>query len=145
MGRITQEPAIDVSGAALGFIPTGVIDVAIPGNIEGIVHDFMQVLTRSNDGQGARLNVNFAEDPDRGSILSLGVDGDTLDNFFVHFAVSLVNKRIIPGSAQFEGLKRLASDGLTAIIKDTDGLVAAQNVVHSRDLADLVDQCRAAP
>lgn len=141
-GRITQKPSIDVSGAALGFIPSGLVDVAIPGNIEGIVNDFMRVLTHSNDGQGAKLSVNYADSAGDGSILSASVDGNTLDNFFVHFAVNLVNKRIIPNSAQFQGLKDLASDGLTAARKDTNVLVTAQNAMSDRTLAGLVKQCK---
>jgi|AntDeeMetagen681_2_1112603.scaffolds.fasta_scaffold01276_5 hypothetical protein len=142
-GRIAQQPTVDVSGVALGFIPTGVVDAVIPNNIEGIVHDFMQVLTRSNSGDGATLDVSFANDARNGSILSAGADGNTLDNFFVHFAVSLVNKRIIPNSAQFEGLKRLADDGLTAITQNTDGLVTAQSTSRDAGLSSLVKQCRA--
>ena len=144
-GRITQQPRIHVRGAALGFIPTGVVDAMIPSNIEGIVADFMQVLTHSNDGDGARLGFEFADGSDSGSVVSANAQGNLLDNFFVHFAVSLVNQRIIPNSAQFEGLKQLANDGLTAIIEDTDGLVAAQGAARDRDLEQLIEQCRAAP
>lgn len=142
-GRITRMPAIEVGGAALGFIPTGVVNAVIPNNIEGIVHDFMRVLVQSNDGQGAKLNASFENDAGDGSIVAAGADGDTLDNFFVRFAVSLVNKRIIPDSAQFEGLKQLASDGLTALTQDTDGLRAAQRAARTSGLSAIVEQCRA--
>lgn len=141
-GRITQQPKVDVSGSALGFIPTGVVDAMIPNNIEGIVDDFMRVLTHSNGGKGAELEVTHAENPGSGSIVSASVDGNTLDNFFVHFAVSLVNKRIIPDSAQFEGLKRLASDGLSAARNDTSVLVAAQNASRNKTIMDLFKKCK---
>lgn len=141
-GRITALPKIEAGGAALGFIPTGLVDLVIPNNIEGIVEDFMQVLVQSNDGAGAALDITFANDTNNGSILSMSADGDTLDNFFVQFAVSLVNKRIIPDHDQFEGLKRLASDALSAIQADTDTLVAAQEQAGAAGLRELVDECR---
>lgn len=142
VGRITQQPKVDVSGSALGLVPRGVVDAMIPNNIEGIVDDFMRVLAHSNDGKGARLQVTHADNPGSGSIVTASADGNTLDNFFVHFAVSLVNKRIIPDSAQFEGLKRLASDGLSAARSDTDVLVAAQNASRNKKIMDLYKQCK---
>ncbi len=140
--RITQQPTIQISGAALGFIPVGVVDAVIPSNIEGIVHDFMQVLTHSNGGNGVELRMDYADNPSSGGIMSASADGNTLDNFFVHFAVSLVNRRILPNDAQFQGLKRLANDGLTAVGEDMNGLVTAETAVHKVDLPTLVKQCR---
>lgn len=141
-GRITQKPSVDVSGSALGFIPTDMVNVVIPGNIEGVVDDFMRVLTRSNGGKGAQLDVSYADNTSDGSVLSASVDTNTLDNFFVHFAVSLVNKRIIPNSAQLHGLKQLASDGLTAAQEDTSVLVKAQDATRNRALMDVFKQCK---
>ncbi|WP_353248675.1 hypothetical protein [Salinisphaera sp. T31B1] len=141
-GRIVTQPKVSVGGAALGFIPTGVVDAVIPNNIEGIVNDFMQVLTQSNGGAGAKLDVSFEQVSQDSSLLSVAADGDMLDNFFVRFAVSLINKRVLPDSAQVEGLKRLIGAGLDALTDDLDILVAAQHGMRGAGLTELVAQCR---
>ena len=140
--RITQPPQIEVGGAALGFIPTGLVDIAIPNNIEGIVNDFMQVLVESDDGKGATLGVAFENGTRRDSIVAAYAEGDTLDNFFVQFAVSLVNERILPNHDQFQGLQRLAGDALTALLVDTDHLLSAQKKAGEAGLSDIALQCR---
>jgi|GEM_PF-2089321 len=119
-GRVNSTPGIDVLGRALGVMPANVVEFVLPVNIKETVQNFMDVLAESNDGRGAELKVQFAEDPANGSVVSSQASGDGLDNFFVRFGVGMVSNRILPDSAAADGLRRFLGDGQVAFEKDLD-------------------------
>jgi hypothetical protein len=54
-GRMTQVPTITVDGAALGFLPPGLIDAFIPGDLHSLITEFLTTACNGNEGRGIAL------------------------------------------------------------------------------------------
>jgi hypothetical protein len=113
-------PTIHVEGAALGFVPTGLVDAFIPGNIESITRDFLTVAAKGNGGKGVVANVKLGiakEGSDKG-VLELGIEGDALDNFLVKIGLGMVNERLIPDEKAIDEAKQFAAHAHDAFVQD---------------------------
>jgi hypothetical protein len=113
---------IKVDGAALGFVPTTMVDAFIPGDIVGIARDFITVAAKGNSGKGmilaGKIGVGKAGS-DRG-VLEAGVDLDALDNFLIKIGLGMVNERLVPKPEAIDELKAYAGAVQTAFAKDFD-------------------------
>lgn len=90
-------PTVSVDGAFLGAVPTGLIDMLIPGNIAGIITEFFSIACEGNDGQGivTRISMRNIETP---GISEVKAQGSVLaiDNPFIKVGMRIVNRRMIP-------------------------------------------------
>lgn len=121
-GHIYDRPKVQVDGLALGFFPATWFDSLSPVNITGTINDFMDVLVNSNHGSGARFVITYGRSQGKDNVLSVLADLDALDNFFVHFAVSMVSGRVVPGGDQADGLRQFVNDAVMAADQDVGGL-----------------------
>lgn len=116
---ITQPPSkIEVEGAALGFVPTGLIDAFIPGDIHGLARDFFQVATTGNGGRGIQVALALATRSDGDAVLSAAGEMEALDNRLVAMGVGMVNERMLPSDAVIADGKRLLTDMHTGFVQD---------------------------
>lgn len=117
-GRMTHKPTATVTGAALGFIPPAVIDVLIPGDIQGLIEKSLTTACKGNDGKGAELDVSV--DRQRGELAALhgrfGVE--VIDNFLVKLGVSHFSDHIMPDEDVRGDIARLLSDSQRAFAAD---------------------------
>ncbi len=101
-------PGIRVEGAALGFVPSGLIDAFIPGNIESLTRDLFTTAVRGNEGRGVSIEVDVGA-PARGQLgaveVALGLEA--LDNFMVKTGVGIVNQRMVPDEDESRDIDRL--------------------------------------
>ncbi len=105
---VTTLPGIRVEGAALGFVPSGLIDAFIPGNIEGLTRDFFDTAVRGNEGKGIAIAVDVgAPQPGQAGAVEVGVGVEALDNFMVKMGVGIVNQRMVPDEDESQDIDRL--------------------------------------
>lgn len=128
-------PVVSVKGAALGFIPTGLIDAVLPANIHDIVTEFMQVAVQGNEGKGisAYLTLNNTHTP---GVTKLGLGGtvEALDSLLARIGVAIVNQRLIPSEDQGQELIALAKTSRHAFDQDLaryESLVRRQIALRS--------------
>lgn len=131
-------PVVGVKGAALGFIPTGVIDAMLPADMHGIVTEFMKVAVEGNDGQGisAYLTLHNTRNPGV-TQLSMGGSVEALDSLLARMGVAIVNQRLIPSDDQGKELIALAKSSRQAFDQDLENyekMVDAQLALRSDDI-----------
>ncbi|MDB4986104.1 MAG: hypothetical protein JWN04_1282 [Myxococcaceae bacterium] len=116
----TQVPKIQVEGAALGFVPTAMVDAFIPGNIESVTRDFLNVAAKGNGGKGfvGVLKLGIAKDGSTKGVLETGVDFDALDNFLVKIGLGMVSDKLIPDADAFKDIKQVSTDVYDGFVKD---------------------------
>ncbi|MDB4986105.1 MAG: hypothetical protein JWN04_1283 [Myxococcaceae bacterium] len=116
----TQVPKIEVEGAALGFVPTALVDAFIPGNIESVTRDFLNVAAKGNDGKGfvGVLRMGIAKEDSTKGVLETGVDFDALDNFLVKIGLGMVSDKLIPDADAFTDIKKFSTDLYDGFVKD---------------------------
>lgn len=122
VSQITEVPDISIKGNALGFMPTSMIDMVLPKNLDQIMTEFMTVACKGNDGKGILMGAQFEEaTPTRSARLRMKSAFEGLDNFFVRFGMGIVSDRIIPDPKVSEELRRLAFDTQEAFQQDLEG------------------------
>ncbi|HEY6877132.1 MAG TPA: hypothetical protein VI299_03895 [Polyangiales bacterium] len=116
----TRVPGIKVEGAALGFVPTSLVDAFIPGNIESVTRDFLTVAAKGNGGKGliAAAKMGIGKDGSDKGVFEAGVDFDALDNFLVKIGFGMVNERLVPSPEALDEAKAYAGALQTAFAKD---------------------------
>jgi hypothetical protein len=116
----TKVPSIHVEGAALGFVPTAMVDAFIPGNIESVTRDFLNVAAKGNNGKGlvAAMKLGIAKDGSNKGVLEAGIDFDALDNFLVKIGLGMVSDKLIPDPDAFKEIKQFSTDVYDGFVKD---------------------------
>ena len=122
VSQVTEVPDISVKGNALGIMPTSMINVVLPKNLDQIMKEFMSVACKGNDGKGILVGGQFLQAKNGESaklIIKSAFEG--LDNFFVRFGMGIVSDRVIPDPRVSEELRKLAFDAQAAFVQDLDG------------------------
>lgn len=116
----TEVPKIHVEGAALGFVPTALVDAFIPGNIESVTRDFLTVAAKGNNGKGlvGVLRLGVAKEGSTKGVLEAGIDFDALDNFLVKIGLGMVSDKLIPDPDAFQDIKKFSTDLYDGFVKD---------------------------
>jgi hypothetical protein len=122
VSQITDVPDLSVQGNALGLMPTSMINMVLPKNLDQIMKEFMSVACKGNDGKGILFGVQFQQaSDDKSARLLVKSAFEGLDNFFVRFGMGIVSDRVIPDPKVSEELRRLAFDAQGAFEQDLDG------------------------
>lgn len=124
VSQVTDVPDISVRGSALGIMPTSLINVVLPKNLDQIMKEFMAVACKGNDGKGILFGVQFQQAKENKSARVLVKNAfEGLDNFFVRFGMGIVSDRVIPDPKVSEELRRLAFDAQAAFERDLDDFI----------------------
>jgi hypothetical protein len=119
-GRMQHLPKAAVSGAALGFVPTGLIDALIPGDIQGLVEKSLATACQGNHGRGAELNVRIDRRPSGHTTVDGQLVFEAIDNFLVKLGVGHFNGHLMPDDDVREEMARLLSDAQQAFSADVE-------------------------
>lgn len=116
--HIRDEPKFTVKGAAFGIFPTGMLDLFIPGDMEGLGRRFFEAAVHGNEGRGIEARYRF-ERPQGGLATLDGQLGiEVLDSALIRFAMAIAAKRVVPDEKQLDDMRRLAGDYRSAFDAD---------------------------
>lgn len=111
--------AIHVEGRALGFLPTGLVDAFIPGNIESITRSFFEVAARGNGKKGVRASLRLgSRGPSADGVAELRGEAEALDSFLVKIGLGMVNEKLIPNDKAVREAKQFATALHDAFVRD---------------------------
>ena len=118
--RVQHVPKIAVTGAALGFIPTGLIDAVIPGDIQGLAEKSLHAACEGNHGRGVELDARFDRRPGGNATVSGQLALETIDNFLVKLGAAHFSHHILPDEDVRADLSRLLRDAQRAFSADLE-------------------------
>ena len=122
--QVNEMPALDISGRALGILPTSFIDVMMPSNLEKIMSAFMAVIFEGDNGKGILVESTFLQaTQERVALVESDVSFVGLDNIFMRIGMGIVNDRIIPGDKVSEEIRQLWFDTQHAFANDLENYV----------------------
>lgn len=117
--RFTKNPRVEIQGRALGLFAPAVLDLFIPGNIEGITQEFLDVITKGNGGKGlhghAELGAKSMAAP--GAISGTG-SLEIMDTFLVKMGGGMVADRLLITPKEKDEAFKLAGDLHDAFVLD---------------------------
>lgn len=133
VGQLSDVPDVRVQGNALGFMPTSMIDVVLPKDIDEIIEEFLAVACKGNEGKGILLGAQFEQSKTgAGSKLTFKTAFEGLDNFFVRIGMGIVNDRVLPDKSASDEINRLIFETQEAFASD---LKEFETITSSRKLA----------
>jgi hypothetical protein len=89
-------PKVAVSGAALGILPTGVIDMFIPGDIQGLIEMSLATACKGNAGKGITFDVRYDQRPEGNATLDGTLVFEAIDNFLVKLGFGYFSDHLLP-------------------------------------------------
>ncbi len=136
VGQMSDVPDIRVQGNALGIMPTSMIDVVLPKDIDEIIEEFIAVACKGNEGKGILVGAQFDESPSGGtSTITFKTAFEGLDNFFVRIGMGIVNDRVLPDERVSSELERLIFETQEAFASDLKGFEAIASARKHKNLA----------
>jgi len=141
--RINQAPTITIGGAALGFIPTPMIDLFMPSNLKEIISQFFDVACNGNDGEGIITNLELSNIKPEGNSntntgftqISATTSFETFSNLFVRIGMNIVNSRLIPSEAASKDIDAFIDNARNAFNNDVDIYEASIQTSLSQPIA----------
>lgn len=133
VGQMSDVPDVRVQGNALGIMPTSMIDVVLPKDIDEIIEEFLAVACKGNEGKGILLGAQFEQSKaGASSKLTFKTAFEGLDNFFVRIGMGIVNDRVLPDEDVSAEISRLIFETQEAFASD---LKEFETITSSRKLA----------
>jgi len=122
VSQVTEVPDISVKGNALGMMPTSMINMVLPKDLNQIMTDFFAVACKGNDGKGILVGAQFQQARgDQSAKLIVKTAFEGLDNFFVRVGMGIISDRVIPDPKVSVELRKLIFDSQDAFDRDLDG------------------------
>jgi len=117
--RTYEVPEISVTGNALGLIPSGLIDLFIPGSLESLTRDFTATACKGNNGEGIVFDTRVDQPaPGMTTTFDLRSVFEGTDNFIVKFGMSVLNERVIPSQEVVDEMRKVLRDIHYAFMTD---------------------------
>jgi hypothetical protein len=118
-GALRDVPRINVEGNAMGFVPTGIIDIFIPGTLESLSRNFVATACRGNGGKGVTFAVDLRQHARDGSAIVNGeLAFEAMDNALVQWGVSFFNDKVMLDEAAVRDSQALLERFVAAFESD---------------------------
>ena len=114
--KIASIPKTKVSGGFSYVIPSWLIDIMIPGNMEELIHSVTTVLVNANGKRGSFVKTHFYRQ--KNTQIHANLETEFLDNFFIRFGVKVWNYRILPSDAAEKDIVKFVSKLLEKLRQD---------------------------
>ena len=119
--RTREVPDVTVTGNALGLIPSGLIDLFIPGSLESLTRDFIATACKGNNGEGVVMDTRVDQPaPGMPATFDIRTVFEGTDNFLVKFGMSVINERVIPSQEVVDEMRKVLRDIHHAFMADLD-------------------------
>ena len=116
-GKITQIPEGKVSGALFGVIPTWLIDLSIPSNLQELMNRFSQTMMSANDGEGTRLSLAW-HGSKKQTIMTAKATTEFLDNTFIRIGMKIWVKKFRPNESVQDDIRKFLAEFTGMLLAD---------------------------
>lgn len=128
--RATRMPkTLDVQGAAFGFMPLGLVNAFIPGDVRSITLDFFRVALEGNQGRGVVIDTTIGSRELGGNgVIEVHTELEAPDNRLVKMAMATVNHKLVAIPKVQDDMRAFIADlqrGLQRDLSAYQGLAAA--------------------
>lgn len=115
--KLTKMPEGKISGALFGVLPTWLIDMSIPSDLQTLMNKFSQTAFNANNGEGSRAEIAWRK---RGGQATLHASASTefLDNRFIRIGMKIWVRRFRPNEKVQEDLRIFFGRFTRAILDD---------------------------
>jgi len=115
--KITQMPEGQISGALFGVLPTWMIDLSIPSDLQTLMNKFSQTMFKANNGEGTWAEIAWSR---RGGDAALNASASTefLENQFIRIGMKIWVKKFRPNDGVQDEIRQFIGRYTRAILTD---------------------------
>lgn len=115
--KITSIPEGKISGALFGMVPTWVIDLSIPSDLQTLMNKFSQTILKANNGEGSRAEIAWLK---HGGDAALKASASTefLENRFIRIGMKIWVRKFRPNESVQEDIRLFIGRFTRAILAD---------------------------
>ncbi|MFO1472010.1 MAG: hypothetical protein U1F27_13360 [Turneriella sp.] len=119
--KITSMPEGKISGALFGILPTWLIDMSIPSDLQTLMNKFAQTAFKANGGEGTRAEVAWRKKSGQAH-LNLSASTEFLDNRFIRIGMKIWVKKFRPNEGVQEDIRLFIGSFTRALLSDLSGI-----------------------
>lgn len=115
--KVTHMPEGKISGALFGVLPTWLIDMSIPSDLQTLMNKFAQTAFKANNGEGTRAELAWRK---RGVLATLHASASTefLENSFIRIGMKIWVKKFRPNERVQEDIRIFIGRFSRAVLAD---------------------------
>ena len=119
--KLTHMPEGKVSGALFGVLPTWLIDLSIPSDLQTLMNSFTETVFKANNGEGSRAEIAWKK---RGgqAVLHASASTEFLENRFIRLGMKIWVKKFRPNEHVQEDIRRFIGGYTRALLNDLNGM-----------------------
>lgn len=120
--KMSNKPDVKISGAVLGIIPIGVIDMIIPETVNGLADDFNTVMMQANRGQGTLFGAEWQiREPGENRLCWKG-QTELPDNDFIRIGMKFFARMFLMDEKTFDEFRQLISMAMESLVLDLQAM-----------------------
>ena len=116
--RVTKFAPPHIEGRFLGILPTWLIDLTIPNDIDYYSLKFAESIRTANQGQGSIFNIEAMRVKPTEHLWSFGGSSQFIDDVLLEIGMGILSTYLIPSTKALDDIRRLALDATDALAKD---------------------------
>lgn len=119
--KLTHMPEGKVSGALFGVLPTWLIDLSIPSDLQTLMNSFTETVFKANNGEGSRAEIAWKK---RGgqAVMHASASSEFLENRFIRIGMKIWVKKFRPNEHVQEDIRRFIGGYTRALLNDLNAM-----------------------
>lgn len=119
--KVTSMPEGKISGALFGILPTWLIDMSIPSDLQTLMNKFSQTAFKANGGEGTRAEIAWKKKSGQAH-MHLSASTEFLDNRFIRIGMKIWVKKFRPNEGVQEDIRMFIGAFTRALLNDLSGI-----------------------
>ncbi len=119
--KLTHMPQGKVSGALFGVLPTWLIDLSIPSDLQTLMNSFSETLYKANKGEGSRAEIAWKKRSGQ-ALLHASASTEFLENRFIRIGMKIWVKKFRPNEHVQDDIRRFIGSFTRTLLNDLNAM-----------------------
>lgn len=119
--KLTQMPEGKISGALFGVLPTWLIDLSIPSDLQTLMNKFSQTIYKANNGEGSFAQIAWKKQSGQAAFHA-NASTEFLENRFIRIGMKIWVKKFRPNEQVQDDIRRFIGSFTRALLADLNAM-----------------------
>jgi hypothetical protein len=119
--KLTQMPEGKISGALFGVLPTWLIDMSIPSDLQTLMNKFTQTIYKANNGEGSFAQIAWKKQSGQAAFHA-NASTEFLENRFIRIGMKIWVKKFRPNEKVQDDIRRFIGSLTRALLADLNAM-----------------------
>lgn len=119
--KLTQMPEGKISGALFGVLPTWLIDMSIPSDLQTLMNKFSQTIYKANNGEGSFAQIAWKKQSGQATFHA-NASTEFLENRFIRIGMKIWVRKFRPNENVQDDIRRFIGSLTRALLADLNAM-----------------------